>query len=218
MTTPAKPAAKPAANANAPQLVSIHRRATTSATITSSAAEDAIQQKLVRRACKREGRDVAGRPAAAPRLVGGLPIGTWLVRGGAVAAVIALVVAVGSLAFRSGPPVPLHEFTANVVVGETVPVGARVVLHPRSRTLPGEVFPQGTVGQDGSVKFVTYPPVTGVPAGDYVATIQWFKVGPDGSVGGNVLPARYASPDKSPLVVTVVPKAAGNQRLQIAKR
>jgi len=213
MTSPAQPA-----ESDRSPLVSIGRRAATSATITSSAAEDAIQQVMVRRACKREGRDPAGQLADVPRLVGGLPIGTWLVRGGAVAAFGALLVAVGSLAFRSGPPVPLHEFTASVVVGETVPVGARVVLHPRSRVLPGEVFPQGTVGRDGSVKFVTYPPVTGVPAGDYVATIQWFRVGPDGSVGGNVLPTRYASPDKSPLSVTVAPKAAGSQRLQIAKR
>ena len=36
-----------------------------------------------------------------------------------------------------------------------------------------------------------------------MATVQWFRLGPDGGAGGNVLPKRYASPATSPLSVTI---------------
>ena len=102
-----------------------------------------------------------------------------------------------------------------MTVGHAVPIGARVVLHPRSGALPGDAIPQGTVAADGSVTFVTYPPSQGVPAGDYVATVQWFKVAADGSVGGNAVPARYASVVQSPLTIKVTGDGAESHVLKV---
>jgi hypothetical protein len=67
-----------------------------------------------------------------------------------------------------------------------------------------------TVREDGSFTFSTFAAEDGAPAGDYVASVQWFRVGADGSVGGNAVPPRFASPSKSPWSVTV---AAGGTTL-----
>lgn len=200
--------------------VSLRHRATTAATVTSSAAEDAVQQLLQRRALRRDGRVAAGhrrgdRPGG---WCSDLPVARWLLSATVVAVTGVMLLTFVFHFIRQRPPVPLHPFSVNVVVGDTVPVGARVVLHPRSRPLPHAAVPQGTVREDGSVSFVTYPPASGVPAGDYVATVEWFRVAADGSVGGNAVPARYSLRERSPLVVTVMPDAAGHETLRIARK
>lgn len=206
--------------------VSIRRRSTATSTETSSAADEALRHVLDRRLRKREGRlppprrqaSLGGPSAAIAASVERFGWPQWLVRAGVLGVLVAGL-AYSVLTFRrAGAPVPLHPVSASVTVGRAVPVGARVVLHPRSGPLPGDAMPQGTVGEDGSVAFVTYPPLPGVPAGDYVATLQWFRVGADGSVSGNVVPARYASVEQSPLTIKVTGDAANPHRLQVQAR
>ena len=108
-----------------------------------------------------------------------------------------------------GPSVALHEVRGRLEFGGKPPAGAQVVLHPETAEWPLDSLPGATVGDDGSVRVGTVEPGDGAPAGTYVATVQWFRVGPDGSVGGNVLPAKYAAASTSPLRVTV--EAAANE-------
>jgi len=106
---------------------------------------------------------------------------------------------------RGGPEVALHEVRGRLAFGTTLPAGARVVLHPKDGAWTLDALPGATVGDDGSFRIGTIQPGDGAPAGTYVATVQWFRVGPDGSVGGNVIPQKYGSADTSPLTVTVEP-------------
>ena len=203
------------ASSGSPRRLSIHSRRTKPATATASAADEAIRQIIDRRRRRNRG-DVDPDPPGSP-LGGAIGVVSDAMSGvtatlgvprRAVQTVafvtLATLLAWSLFAMRqSGPPIPVHPTSAQVLVGRTVPVGAQVVLHPRAGALPGEALPQGTVKEDGSVTFSTYAPWAGVPTGEYVATIQWFRVGKDGSVGGNVLPARYGSPSQSPLSVAV---------------
>lgn len=104
-----------------------------------------------------------------------------------------------------GPAVELHAVRGRVEFEGKPPAGARVTLHPKGSDWQLNALPVGLVGEDGAVQFGTLTNDDGAPAGDYVATVQWFRVEPDGSVGGNALPSTYASPSSSPLEVSVVP-------------
>jgi hypothetical protein len=202
-------------------LVSIRRRgAAGSNTATSTAADVALKQVIdARRRRHQLGEEPEQRPSLMGRVLDvpaqvvrdsiarlGLP--QWAFRAVVLLAVAGvLFVAAAPGLFRKGPPVPVHPVTGRLLFGKTIPVGAQVTLHPRSGGLPDDAVPQGRVAEDGSVVFTTYAEAAGVPEGDYVATVQWYRVGRDGSVGGNAVPPRYASPHKSPLVVTVTPGA-----------
>jgi hypothetical protein len=86
------------------------------------------------------------------------------------------------------------------------PVGAQVVLHPQGDLTFNNIAPLGIVKDDGSFKISVYGDGDGAPAGDYVATVQWFKVtAQDGGAGKgpNVIPKQYADPDTSPIKLTV---------------
>lgn len=208
-----------APESNEPQRVSLRKRGASGAgTATSAAADAALRQVIDDRLRRhREGLEPAERPSLAGRVVDvpvqvvrdsiaqlGLP--QWAFRALVLLGVSGvLVVAVAPSLFRKGPPVPVHPVTGWLSYGRTIPVGAEVVLHPRSGSLPDDALPRGKVRDDGSVTFTTYEEAVGVPEGEYVATVQWYRVRRDGSVGGNAVPPRYASPAKSPLVVTVTP-------------
>lgn len=91
-------------------------------------------------------------------------------------------------------------------VGNEVPEGAQIALYPLSRSLPENIIPVGKVAADGTFKIGTYDVADGAPAGDYKATIQWFKVvKSDGGVGRgpNVLSRDYSDPEKTPVTVKV---------------
>jgi hypothetical protein len=200
-------------------LVSIRRRgAAGSNTATSSAADAALKQVIdARRRRHKNGAEPELRPSLVDRVIElpsqvvrdsiarlGLP--QWAFRVVVLLAVSGvLFAAVAPGLFRKGPPVPVHPVTGRLVFGKTIPVGAQITLHPRAGALPDDAMPQGRVAADGSVVFTTYAEAVGVPEGDYVATVQWYRVGRDGSVGGNVVPPSYALPHKSPLAVTVTP-------------
>ena len=118
---------------------------------------------------------------------------------------------------RPRPPCELHEVRGRVVFGKTVPAGARITLTPREGIWPYDAFPTATVAADGSFRFGTFGREDGVPAGTYVATVQWFRVAPDGAVGGNVLPKKYASASTSPLTVSVASGPHDLPPLQITR-
>lgn len=102
---------------------------------------------------------------------------------------------------------------------ETVPVsgqvffegqhafGAFVTLHPiGGKPSLKEFRPSGYVQPSGQVKFSTVKSQDGVPAGEYLVTVQWNKLvknGEDASPGPNILPQRYLLPTTSGLKVKV---------------
>src|SRR5262249_33438863 len=87
------------------------------------------------------------------------------------------------------------------------PVGASVCFHPASADKRMPVPPRGVVADDGTFKISTYAADDGAPSGDYVVTISWRKTTtlPSGEdeAGPSLLPAKYESPEKSGLKVTV---------------
>ncbi len=88
------------------------------------------------------------------------------------------------------------------------PVGALIVLHPTSALEAADVAPSGTIKEDGSYQISVYGAADGAPPGEYVATIEWFRIvtganGEGGGRGPNVLPPKYAQKDLSPIKVTV---------------
>jgi len=100
----------------------------------------------------------------------------------------------------------------------TAPAGAQVVLHPVTRSDETSVAPSGTVKEDGSFQISAYDQGDGAPPGEYVATVQWFRlVAEEGGSGRgpNVLPVKYASPETSPVKVTVNSDATELQPIEI---
>lgn len=84
--------------------------------------------------------------------------------------------------------------------------GAQVVLHPASVDPQRKFSATGRVQDDGTFKIGVNAAADGAPPGDYVATVQWFKlIQTDGGTGQgpNVLPAKYGSPETSTLKVKV---------------
>ena len=68
---------------------------------------------------------------------------------------------------------------------------------------------------DGMLRLSTYSAFDGVPAGDYAITVELRKpfFTPEGAIGPNLLPAKYANPKTSGLTFTVKP---GNKQLDIS--
>jgi hypothetical protein len=94
--------------------------------------------------------------------------------------------------------------TGTVKYNGQIPVGALIVLLPVAPAAPDAVVPTGTVKDDGTFVITSYESGDGAPAGDYVATIQWYKFNEKlGGSGPNVLPADYSSAKSSPIKVTV---------------
>jgi hypothetical protein len=112
------------------------------------------------------------------------------------------------------------------VLGE-VPAGAFLVFHPVGPTpvakTPGSqepLKPSAQVKEDGSFALSTYESGDGAPAGDYAVTVEWYRLireGNDAKAGPNVVPARYARPETTPLKVTITEGAAQLPPLSVAK-
>jgi hypothetical protein len=100
--------------------------------------------------------------------------------------------------------VPVYPVTGKVTFQGKPPVGAQVVLHSVNPAAASDIAPSGTVKSDGSFAISAYDDADGAPQGEYVATVQWFKIIPEqGGRGPNVLPAKYASAKSSPIRVSV---------------
>ena len=199
---------------NAPRRISLKQRGQAPATATSAAADEALRHLVdARRLRNRNGDDKPSKPSPVGEALGAgtAPFQEAMQRLGigrfAFAAIVlgiagtALGVAVFTLS--GGPPCPVHPAAGIARTGKTPLVGAQIRLHPRGMTLPDDAVPTATVQADGTFTLTTFTKGDGAPAGDYVATVQWFRVAKDGSVGGNSLPKRYASPTTSPLTVTI---------------
>jgi len=200
---------------NSPRRISMRQRGQTPASASSAAAaDDAIRQLVeARRRRNQNGDDRPPKPSLVSDALGAVtaPLQGSIQRLGigrfAFAAIVlgitgtALGVAVFTLS--GGPPCPVHPAAGVARTGKTPLIGAQIRLHPRGMTLPDDAVPTATVQADGTFTLTTFTKGDGAPAGEYVATVQWFRVAKDGSVGGNSLPKRYASPTTSPLTVTI---------------
>ncbi len=133
-----------------------------------------------------------------------------------------LVVAVASWwrPASGDPHIAVYPVSGNVLVDGEVPAGAQIVLHPQGHTLPEGIAATATVHEDGSFSVSIYGDEPGVPPGDYVATVHWFRSLGSESQGKRgvadfvamttgsqhsapVVPTIYTSPNSSPLRVTV---------------
>lgn len=195
--------------------ISVRRRGQTPTTATSAAADEAIRELVERRRQRnRGGSEHEPNPSLIDEALGTVtaPVRESIHRLGVgrfmFAAVvlgvagIALTVAVVTLSTNRAP-CPLYPLSGRLVIGKVIPAGAQVSLLPKSAPLPDDAVPRAIVREDGSFTFGTFAKEDGVPAGEYVALVQWFRVSQDGSGGANVLPVKYASPATSPLSVTV---------------
>ncbi len=189
------------------------------ATPTGTAAYEAIEQVLHQRALKRDGRVavVANEPFAIQTAAGQViqaiddlraqaEVPRWLFATSLVGVIVAgLYLALGSWLFEPGPPCPVHPAVGRVAFGKVAPKGAQIAFHPVARELPEQVIPRATVRDDGSFAVSTFRSDDGAPEGEYVVTIQWFRLSKDGAPGPNVLPRAFAAPDSSPLKVAIGP-------------
>ncbi len=108
------------------------------------------------------------------------------------------------LAGCSEKQVEVFPVTGKVNFNGQVPVGATVVLHPVDDANQNDFAPTGTVEKDGTFKITSYEPGDGAPAGEYVATIEWYKYDARlNGVGPNVLPKKYSNWKTSPIKVSV---------------
>jgi hypothetical protein len=120
----------------------------------------------------------------------------------------AAAVLVALLAAGCGDGRPkLYPVSGQVFVAGKPADGAVVVLHAVGGGIPDVPRPVATVGPDGSFQLTTYDANDGAPAGTYKVTVMWFpkKKSPMEPDGPDRLKGRYASPEKTPLEVTVQP-------------
>jgi hypothetical protein len=89
--------------------------------------------------------------------------------------------------------------------GKPIP-GSLVALRGKAKE-PRPPYADGLVEAEGSVRLSTYTAFDGVPAGEYACTVELRKpyFTPDGKRGPNLLPARYASTETTPLTVKIKP-------------
>jgi hypothetical protein len=96
--------------------------------------------------------------------------------------------------------------SGKVVVQGQPAAGAQVVLHPVGAKVDQTFSAVGKVQDDGTFKISAFGNGDGAPPGEYVATVQWFKlVQNDGGAGPgpNVIPRDYGDPARSPFKVTI---------------
>lgn len=117
--------------------------------------------------------------------------------------VLAIVPAAISLTGCGESRVEVFPVSGKLTFDGKPPAGAQITLHPVSAGVEG-VAPSGAVKPDGSFQVSAYQAGDGAPAGDYVATVQWFRFDEKlGGAGPNVIPAKYTDPKTSPIKVTV---------------
>jgi len=105
--------------------------------------------------------------------------------------------------------VEVHPVKGKIIFQGGVPEGAQVVLHPVSAVEESKnLTASGTVKTDGTFHIGVYEDGDGAPPGEYIATVQWFRLITSEAGGGrgpNVLPDKYAHASTSPFHVSVKP-------------
>jgi len=194
--------------------ISLRSRRTKPASATATAADDAIQQFIDRRRRRNRGDFEPDPPGSAvgeavdlvSDAISGVTAQLGLPR--RAMQTVAFIALAALLTWsvigmrQPGPPVPVNPVLGRLQVGTQNPAGAQLVFHPVSGQLPDQAVPRATTRQDGSFVLSTFGMEDGAPKGEYIVTVQWFRIGKDGA-GPNVLPSRYARADLSPLRVTV---------------
>ena len=121
-------------------------------------------------------------------------------------ALIAMLVAAAGCGEAPEVKVPVTPVTGTLTVAGEKAIGARVTLHPQGHPLPEGRSAGGVVQPDGSFQVSLYDDPKGVPAGEYVATVDWYKpikTDTGAGAGPNVIPKTYSSVDSSPIKVSV---------------
>lgn len=146
-----------------------------------------------------------------------MPRRAALRRASAVVAILTAAAGCGGNGWK-----PCHPARGAVLLDGKPIEGAEVWLIPDSDDLKAQnppIAPYGMTGKDGAFVLTTYVTGDGAPAGRYKARVIWERKvqapaaePADDEEGGkrNVLPPRYADPDKSGLAVTV---AAGDNTI-----
>ena len=142
---------------------------------------------------------------------------TDVARRAVLSAASVLAVMIGALLVgcgRSGPARIATHPTKGAVTYQGTPVGgAFLALHPKGASHENAPTPTAIVQPDGTFALTTYDAGDGVPAGEYVVTLQWRKATKSGGEfvpGPNLLPAKYSRPETSDIVVRI---AAGQNEL-----
>jgi hypothetical protein len=113
---------------------------------------------------------------------------------------------------------PVFPTSGTVSIDGQAPAGAFIVLHPKAdyqRAPDGElVRPHGLVRGDGTFDLTSYHSNDGAPRGEYIVTLELRKIvkysGGDAGPGPNLIPAKFAKPNTSPVIVRI---EAGTNRL-----
>ena len=88
--------------------------------------------------------------------------------------------------------------------------GALLIFHSVEGGEGLPVKPRARVRGDGSFVAETYAAGDGMPAGEYVVTVEWRKqTAEEGAEGESLAPARYAKRESSPVKVRVGPDPDG---------
>lgn len=139
--------------------------------------------------------------------------------------VILAAVLIPTTMFSCGGPVDakveVHKAAGKVSFNGAAPSGAIVTLNPTGAFEVKNAVPKGVVKDDGTFHLSVYEDGDGAPAGDYVVTVQWFKLvsGDGGSgAGPNVIPAQYTNPATSPIKVTIKEGANDLPPIEISGR
>jgi hypothetical protein len=120
------------------------------------------------------------------------------------------------LAGCSGGPKhpPTYPVAAKLSVNSESPTGAVVVLHPRGGSVAESDRPVAKVGPDGTLLVTTYDEGDGAPEGEYAVTVEWHKLvtqNGEPAPGPNVVAPEYASPESTPIRITVKPDGPNDQ-------
>jgi hypothetical protein len=129
-----------------------------------------------------------------------------------------LFAATGCGSSNNADRLPVFPTSGTVSIDGQAPTGAFVVLHPKAdyqRSPDGElVRPHGLVRGDGTFELTSYSSNDGAPTGEYIVTLELRKVvqysGGDAGPGPNLIPAKFAKPNTSPVIVRI---EAGTNRL-----
>lgn len=112
---------------------------------------------------------------------------------------------------KGGPQLPkCYPVSGKVLVNGKPAARAIVGFHPQAAQPDGKKYGGSTfTNDDGSFRMTTFTAGDGVPAGDYVITIESTWIQKDGQDVGvpDQLKGEYAQPEKSTLKVTVTNKA-----------
>ncbi|MCE9629300.1 MAG: hypothetical protein K8S94_01080 [Planctomycetia bacterium] len=199
------------------QRVSIRRRLTTTSTETSSAAAEALEQVLDRKARKREGRPPAPqRSVVLGSAIGGVTgsvdrfgLPQWLFRVFVLGGVAVVLASAAITVARHGGT--RYEVAGTAMLEGRPLANAAIVFHKKAAD--DTVSHTIRTGQDG--RFQTDPDA-GLPAGLYAVVIQATNGGGSKAASAKI-PKAYGNPATTPLRVDVC-ESLTSLRLNVRKQ